>query len=257
MSMPQTVENAISAFFRPPFLVAVVLLGTAALVAGPIASRFDLRLSKDPLPLKKPLTALDASSLYPYHIVERHVMPPAVVEALGTDQYVSWTLEDPNRPADDPLRFVNLLVTYYTGGSNLVPHTPDVCYLGSGYSPKQAHENEDVPIRAPGLDVQALPLRICTFVKTAVFNRDEVSVVYTFFANGHFVNTRTGVRMAINDPTDSFAYFSKVELSFPRATRTQCLEGSRQVFESLLPVLARDHWPDLEAAEAATRTEPD
>ena len=239
-----------SEFLGPPFLVAVGLLGAAALLAGPVASRWDMRLSKEALPLKKPLGAFEPTALYPYRVVERQVLEPAVEDALDTREYLNWVLEDTSVSGDHPLRYVHLFVTYYTGGSNLVPHVPDVCYLGSGYRPKQQHENRQVTLNPPGGSA-VLPVRLCTFVKTAVFNRDELSVVYTFFANGGFFNTRTGVRLAINDPTDTYAFFSKVEVSFPRATREQSLEGAARVFERVVPVLMSDHWPDLEAAEAA------
>jgi hypothetical protein len=91
-------------------------------------------------------------------------------------------------------------------------------------------------------------------MKTAVFNRDLVSVVYTFFCNGRFVATRNGVRLLINDPRERHAFFSKVEVGFPHATREQNVQGATKLLNHLLPVLVRDHYPDFEAAEKAART---
>ena len=230
-----------------PFGIAVGLLGTAAILAGPVASWMDFQQGKVSLPLKKPFGALDVEKLLPYRAIERQALESTVVEALGTDQYINWLLEDTSAPQTDPLRYAHLFVTYDTGGVNLVPHTPDECRLGAGYQAAQPHENIDidVPIK--------VPVRLCTFLKTAVFNREEVSVVYTFHCNGKFVATRNGVRLLINDLSNRYAYFSKVEVSFPRATRAQSIEGAAKLFERLLPVLMKDHFPDFEAAESAAR----
>ena len=130
---------------------------------------------------------------------------------------------------------------------NLVPHVPDECRLGAGYQPARPHENRDILI--DGEPRREIPLRVCTFVKTAVFQKDEQTVVYLFHANGDFASTREQVRIAFNDPRDRFAYFSKVEISFPRASREQSVEGAARLLSKLLPILVSDHLPDFENAE--------
>jgi hypothetical protein len=230
-----------------PFGIAVALLGAAAILAGPVSTWMDFQQGKAALPLKKPLGALDVEGLLPYRAIERQVLDSTVVEALGTDQYINWVLEDTSVSQTDPLRYAHLFVTYDTGGVNLVPHTPDECRLGAGYQPAQPHENIDIHVP------MTIPIRLCTFLKTAVFNREEVSVAYTFHCNGKFVATRNGVRLLINDLSNRHAYFSKVEVSFPRATREQSLQGAAKMLERLLPVLVKDHFPDFESAESTAR----
>jgi len=88
-------------------------------------------------------------------------------------------------------------------------------------------------------------------VKTAVFNRDEQTVVYLFHSNGEFAGTRDAVRILFNDPRDRFGYFSKIEMSFPRANREESVIGSARLLEKLLPVLLADHFPDFEATQSA------
>lgn len=234
----------------PPFLVAVILLGAAALLVGPVARWIDFKQTKKALPLKAPLSTLALDALGPYEVRRRDILDPSVVDALGTTHYISWALEDTSVSATDPLRTIRLLVTYYSGGSTLVPHTPDVCFRGSGYDAAQPHENREITVSTLGSHDRILPVRLCTFVKTAVFNQEKTSVVYTFHSNGRFVATRTGVRLLTHNPTDTYAYFSKVEVSFPPpATREETLQGARRLFERLLPMLIRDHWPDFEDAE--------
>jgi hypothetical protein len=231
-------------------LVAVILLVAAAILAGPVARRLNLKEGKKALPLRAPLSGLDERAIAPYRVKARHLLDPAIVEALGTDRYIEWSLEDTSVPPGAPLREANLFVTYYSGGHHLVPHTPDVCYLGGGYVQAQPHEITEFEVATRG-SPSRVPVRVCTFAQTEVFDHREFSVVYTFHCNGQFVATRTGVRLLINDPRNTYLYFSKIEVNFPGATRAQAVEGAGKLFEVVLPVLVRDHWPDFEAEERA------
>jgi len=237
-----------------PFLVALFLVGGAAVLTGPVAASLDLQNAKAAVPLRKPLSEVDESAIAPYRVVQRHTLDSIVIDALGTDQYLSWTLEDTSVGGNDPLRFCHLFVTYDTGGENLVPHVPDECRLGAGYQPAQAHENTEVSVPRLLKRGGQVPVRVCSFVKTAVFNRDEVSVVYTFFCNGEFTATRSGVRLLINDPRNRHSFFSKIEVSFPAANRVQNVQGAAKLFDRLMPILIKDHFPDFAASEAAARS---
>ncbi len=227
-------------------MVAAIILGIAAVLAGPVAKNMKLRQFKKRLPLMKAFSDLDLEALKPFRVVERQDLEPAMVDSLGTKDYIHWVLEDTSVNEDDPMRVVTLFVTYYSGGVNLVPHTPDACFLGAGYEPSQAHENKSVSIESLQREV---PIRVLTFAKTAIRGRSKVSVAYNFHCNGEFVETRTAVRLRVNDPLRTYAYFSKVEVSFPRATREQTIEGAAKILDRILPLLSRDHWPDYDQAE--------
>lgn len=255
LSTAVSVPGERSRFLTPPFVLAMVMLGTASILVGPVARWMDFKPAKAAIPLRAPLGAMDVTAIHPYRVVHRHVLESTIVEALGTDQYLSWSLEDTSVPPSDPLRRALLFVTYDTGGQNLVPHTPDECRLGAGYQPARPHENLEVEVPSLRSGRTKVPIRVCTFMKTAVFNREEMSVVYTFHCNGRFVASRTGVRLLFHDPKDTYAYFSKVEVSFPGATREQTVVGAVKLFDRVLPVLVNNQWPDFEAAEQAARTE--
>jgi len=229
------------------------MLLVAAVLAGPVSRWMNIKLTKKALPLKAPLGSLEAAALAPYRVAERTQLDPVMVEALGTEEYLHWILEDTGLPPDDPARHAILFVTYYSGGRDLVPHTPDVCHLASGYQPAQPHENADLVVHAAGTVPVTIPARVCTFMQTAVHNRRQHTVVYTFRCNGRYVCTRTGVRLLINNPGNVYGYFAKVELSFPTATRAQAIAAAGKLLERVLPVLERDHWPDFDAAEAMAR----
>lgn len=251
--MATAAESVRTRFFTPPFALAVALLTTAAILAGPVGRWLNFKQEKLALPLRKAFSAMDEQALSPYRIVDRRTLEPAVVEALGTDQFVHWVLEDTSVSPTHPLRYATLFVTYHTGGRDLVPHTPDECMLGAGYHPSQPHENRRVAVPSLSEAGADLPVRVCTFGRTAIFNREEITVVYTFACNGRFAATRTGVRILINDPRNSYAYFSKVEVSFSGADRRRSVEGATKLLNCALPVLLRDHWPDFDAAERAAR----
>lgn len=250
-TLPQT-----SPYAAAPFLLTVGLLGTAIILGGPVGDWLGFTQSKQPLPLRRPLSQLRVGSLAPYEVIERVSLPAAMTEALGTEHYLKWTLRDTDVPPGQPLSHADLLITYYTGGTQLVPHTPDECYLGSGYEPAQAHRNRDLEVPTLGDREHQVPIRVCTFRRTSVFGGAKHTVVYTFFANDGFVSTRTGVRLRVQDPSDKFAYFSKVEVTFPGASRDQCIEGAGKLFSRLLPTLVNEHWPDPAADDPEPRQGP-
>ncbi|MHC5111854.1 MAG: hypothetical protein ACYTHJ_18465 [Planctomycetota bacterium] len=233
------------------FGVVVVLLG----VAG-VFSRFsELKQVKQALPLRKSLSQLPENQLGPFEVVRRDVLSAAMVESLGTDHYIQWILRDRSLPESDPLARCTLLVTYYSGGSNNVPHVPDECFLGSGYQPVQKHENVKADVPTLPAALREVPVRIGTFTTTSVHDNRQISVAYTFFCNGEFVCTRNAVRLLTQNPFNHHAFFSKVEVTYPRASRSENLAGTEKVFRYALPLLVRDHWPDFAAAEASLKAE--
>lgn len=241
-----------SRLMTPSFVVAVVVLGLAALLSGPIASWKQFKRQKVALPLQRPLSELDRFSLAPYRVLREIELSPEIVEALGTEHYGYWTLEDESVAQGDPLRHAELSVTYYSASEQLVLHTPDVCALGSGYQPAQPHETQTIDV--PNLEPVpvTIPVRVCTFIKTAIFGGKKHSVVYTFHCNGRFVASAARVRLMINDPRNTHAYFSKIEVRFRNADRATTVRGARKLFSRVLPVLLRDHWPDFEEAERSS-----
>lgn len=236
-------------FLTSHFLVGVIILAVAAFLSGPVATWSDLSRKKLPLPLKKPLEEMSDAGLAPFRVIGREELLPTVIEALDTSHYAILNLEDTGVPADDPLRFARLFVTYYSTSEHLVLHTPDVCALGAGYKPAQPHENTTISVENVGAVPLIVPVRVCTFVSTNVFGGNKNSIIYTFHCNGSFVSSATRIRLMINDPRTTYAYFSKVEVSFPRATREESVQGAGKLLARVLPVLIRDHWPDFERAE--------
>lgn len=253
-----------SKVFSGPFIVCVLILASAAVGKEMLVRWAGVAMRKEPVPLRKHLASLDKTRLGDYRVLESGQMTSAMEAAVGTTEYLDWVLEDTSLKLDantrqaDPRRKVRLLVTYYTGSQDPVPHTAEVCYLGAGYEQKQAHESRTIEVPALGTSGTKVPIRVCTFIKTAIFNREEPTVVYTFHANGHFAADRDSVRLTIANPLNKRAYFSKVEVSFfgggtriqaRNLGREQSVAAATKLFNTVLPILVQDHWPDWENVE--------
>ncbi len=184
----------------------------------------------------------------PYRFVDQMELSSAIVEKLGTDEYIDWQFEDTSiKDADSPVRHVRLTVTYYTGGRDQVPHTPDVCMVGAGY---KAQEAENLDLDLPNLGAK-VPVRVLTF-EPSMLRQRKPTVAYTFHCNGDFVCTRMDVRVRMNSLTDQHAYFAKIEVVFGgdvMAPREEAVAATQKFLDHLLPVLVRDHLPDWEAVK--------
>lgn len=246
-----------------PFLLCVTVLAVAALGRATLVQRLRWVTKKEPIPLRKPLGSLDKERLGDYRFIRANKLSAAVEDSLGTDQYIDWILVDRSVGLKtDPRRHVRLSVTYYTGGPNLAPHTPDVCLKASGYEPKQGHEDRAISVSTLGEASREVPVRVCTFLKTAIFDNDDPTVIYTFHANGGFTSSSTGVRRRTHNIGDRYAYFSKVEVSFgsPRCQprnlgREESIEAAAKLFSTVLPILVDEHWPEWDSVGHPDKSE--
>jgi hypothetical protein len=249
------------ALCQPPFVICVVVLAAASVLAGPVAQKLRIALRKEAAYLRKPLDQVDRSRFGIYEFKDAGILDPAVLPTLGTDTYIDWVFED--RSIDDPkdpFRTVHLFITYYTGGSNLVPHVAEVCYKASGYL-LESTQNEEATLDLDDGSTVKLPFRVASLRKSKLHDNQRVVVVYTFHCNGDFESTRGGVRAQISNPRDKAAYFCKVELSFGsnssgRADMTNegAIKAATKFFRTILPILVAEHFPDWKALEENWRS---
>lgn len=240
------------------FLVCLALLVTLTGVFKAITAQTGSRPGpKEPAPLRKPLKHMDTTQLVPYELLHASDLKAEIMEGLGTDQYIQWTLQDTsvtNRSAPEGL--VNLFITYYTGTPSQVVHVPEECYLGSGYS---TVSDEIIQVPIPELQ-QTIAVKILTFERSAFLSRDSRVVMYVFHVNGRFAPDGKVVTTIMNDPRDRHGYFSKVEVSFGNAQTTPSLdksiEAGKRVFQKIIPILVKEHWPDWKEVERKNVAEP-
>lgn len=236
-----------------PFVVAVGVLSLAAFGVGPWVLSGSPGQVKEPVPLRKPLGEFNKKDLGPYEFLTRATFGAAMIESLGTDEFMSWYFRDTSvTDRRSPLRYIYLHVPYYTGGRDLVPHTPDNCMHASGYRLKEG-DNVELPIESLG---RKIPVRVVTFEKSSIHENDRPTVIYTFHCNGDFTETRSGVRWRINSLSERYAYFCKIEVSFgspesiPRnPTREESMEAAAKFLSYILPRLIDEHLPDWAAVK--------
>jgi hypothetical protein len=232
-------------------LICVALLAIAGGGMSVAIKSFGIYLKKDPWPLKKSLDLLDEKGLAPYKVVSKSkIESEDVVDSLGTKDYIQWVLEDPDVPADSPVRYCSLFITYYELPDR-VPHVPEECYMGSGF---QRLASDSVTLE---LGTQKIPVRYLVFTSMGSDywqKGTKFPILYFFRANGSYVNSREDVRLVLNENIrGKHSYFSKVEWKFFNTglagrqgsypTREEAVTASQKLLGVILPILEKEHWP--------------
>jgi len=245
-------RNSVAAYLQPAFLICAVVLAASAAGMSVATKKLGLYLKKEPLPLKKPLDALEVEELTPYRVTAKEKIENAEIrEALGTEDYLQWVLEDPREPAQSAVREVLVFITYYRLPDR-VPHVPEECYTGGGY---QRLNTDAVHFEIGAPDARhTIPGRYLRFTRTTgdpTLALQQFPVVYLFRVNGEYAGSRDDARMALNKNIfRKHSYFCKVELVFNRSAvapaQKDAVAASERLLRVLLPVLEKEHWPDLE-----------
>jgi hypothetical protein len=137
---------------------------------------------------------------------------------------------------------VHLGLTYYTGLVDTVAHIPDRCYIADGYEPS----SYTVPTWNLGPDAAGknfpLPVRFIAFEDSTGNNRVAKCVAYVFHTNGHYESDPLGVRQTLEDLTERYGYYSKIELmtlgqngDAASSAMTEFLTVARPEIEACLP----------------------
>jgi hypothetical protein len=131
-----------------------------------------------------------------------HEKTPAERKAIVSE------LEMKNHSGD----VIHLGLTYYTGLVDTVAHIPDRCYIADGYEPS----SYDIPTWQLGPDSAGkmfpLAVRFISFSDSTGNNRVSKCVAYFFHTNGHYESDPLGVRQTLEDLTERYGYYSKIEL---------------------------------------------
>ena len=253
MTTPKNIRETIKAnYLQPAFLICVCLLATTAGGMSAAVKMAGIYLKKEPLPLKKSLSDLDKSNLAPYKVIEKSkIENQDILNALGTEDYIQWTLEDTSAPAESKTRFCTLFITYYPL-PDIVPHRPEECYIGGGL---QGIKFETVTLSAmQGVYEREIKTRYLVFADTKAessFGGTSFPILYTFNANGKY-GDRDDVRRALNKNLfGKFSYFSKVEWKFYNIAsgqtiypnKQEAIAASEKLVSVIFPVLEKEYWP--------------
>ena len=239
-----------STLLQPAFIICAAVLALAGAGMSVMTRALGVRLKKEPLPLKMPLSAMDEQKLAPYRVFAKLTIDnEEILQSLGTREYIQWVIEDPREPVSGPGRKLVLFITYYDVPDR-VPHVPEECYTGGGYDCLgQTQVAFDVEGVSQG---QSIPGRFLLFrPPSGEFDPQarQFPVVYLFRINREYAGNRDEARMALNRSIfRGHSYFSKIELAFNQtsaaAMKDEAVAASERLLSVLLPLLERDHWPD-------------
>jgi hypothetical protein len=253
MTTRKNITETIKAnYLQPAFLICAGLLAITAGGMSVAIKMAGIYTKKEPLLLKKSLSGLDKSNLTPYKVVEKSkIENQDILNTLGTEDYIQWTLEDTGAPTESKTRFCTLFITYYSL-PDIVPHRPEECYIGGGL---QGIKFETVTLKAiQGVYEREIKARYLVFADTKAelsFGETSFPILYTFNANGKY-GDRDDVRKALNrNLFGKFSYFSKVEWKFYNIAsgrtiypnKQEAIAASEKLVSVILPVLEKEHWP--------------
>ena len=99
-------RNIRPSFLQPAFVICVIVLAVAASLKGYTIKKLGIHFIKFPLDLKTPLEDLDETKLSPFTVAHKgRITNQDIIESLGTEEYLQWVLEDPDKPKDSPVRY--------------------------------------------------------------------------------------------------------------------------------------------------------
>ena len=157
-------------------------------------------------------------------------------------QTITTELEMNNHSGD----VIHAGLTYYTGLVDTVAHIPDRCYIADGYEP----DSYTIQTWQVGNDASGKPMslqvRFISFEDTTGNNRVSKCVAYVFHANGEYDSNPLGVRAKLEDLTQKYGYYAKIELMtlVPKTKATETdIAASTQAMSDFLTA-AR---PEIEA----------
>lgn len=245
-------------------------------------------LEKEPVPLRSPLTNVP-KRLGDWNAPGQDVsMTAEMEESLGSQQYIDrWYVQD---AGTKDAQGMSVLVVYYTGFIDAVPHVPDRCLKAGGWVPLSLPVNLDLPLDRsdwrPDTEHVNLktgePYPLRSFVhsvtgdpvtvrmpvgdfklRTTEFRagdrlEERIYAGYFFIANGQVTPSPEGVRKFAFDLTTKHAYYAKVQFIMPASEQTD-VEGfvalSTDLAEKLLPhlMLCLPDWAEVETRDQESR----
>jgi exosortase len=268
------------------FSLATGLLVTSAIGMQSVIAWQDMKLVKDPVPLRHELTLLPIDK-GDWHFVKDDVLSKEIVEALGTEQYLSRWYENWAVPEGEPGRYVRLHVAYYTGMIDTVPHVPERCFQAGGALPISV---DDVQLQidpeaarpaenSDGLIVPALlqdpldpsmagteaylpsdDIRATQFSFLAGENADPSHVLYFFAANGKYLASPNAVRMEGFNIRDKHSYYCKIEVQVVGQSDGELATRQSEAFlDVFLPEImaALPDWRQVRDGRWTSKSNPD
>ena len=261
-------KNMLKSYIQPSFLICTAVLAIAAAGKQAAVEWLGWRLTKEAIPLQKPLDMMDKSAMAPYEVFQEHkIKNKDILEQLGTEDYLQWDFIDTEEDKKSPVKHCSLFITYYTGNPDQVPHVPEECYTGAG-NEKLSDEMVKLVLKRPGQsqdtedtkeikEIKAKYLVFGSKTSGALGGGSKYPVIYFFNVNGRYAGNRNEAREILGkNLLGRYSYFSKVEWKFYGTgfnriiypNKQEALEASEKFMSVFIPLIEAEHWPDWEKA---------
>ncbi len=259
-------------------LACGLLLGSTLGMQAVVAWQGAVLLKKE-VDLRHPLTLLPLDKAG-WTFLRDDVLSPEVVDALGTEQYLSRLYEDTSIPEGQPGRIVRVHIAYYTGLVDTVPHVPDRCFVAGGMvnqgvtgvaldidAPGQYPNPDGLGVVAPAVLANPLGATADPDAGTLAVIPDPLidatrftflpgpaappsHVIYFFAANGKYLSSPNAVRLQGFDITDKHSYYCKIEVMVVGEADPDSMRKRTEAFlDVFLPEImaALPDWHDVQA----------
>lgn len=268
-------------------LLAFLVLGVVTIPV--VIAQLEIYLRKEPVPLVRPLNNVN-DSLGDWRRArddDGKALPDTqfgaeMIEGLGTSLYLDRMIESKGRR-------INLHVAFYTGMIDDVPHVPERCWDANGLSMSIPPTIHDLELDIEGASVDGSPVNRATGEPYPLVMVDDIGGEvpvhlpvgqpritvtqfdpndrtpklkqvggYFFIANGRMAPSAKDVRMLAFDPSERYAYYCKVQLTYVSSLRNgddsdavvqEFLEIAEDLLPELLPEVMKclPDWPEIEA----------
>lgn len=264
---------------RPAMIVSVLLLTLSAVGLQAAVSQLKLYLRK--LPITAPFTtrSVPTETASWKQLGTDRTESAEVIGELGTENYLTRTYTR-KVEAKGQANTLELHLAYYTGMIDTVPHVPERCIVGGGWTISGGTSIEALELnrslwvpdaesdgaagklytvrlgpnsRAPGTrvrlprDIENVKLRVTDFAKPGT--QQHLHAGYFFIANGGLTDSADGVRLLAFDLKDDYAYYLKVQVSSSSAQSSrEMADGAASLIEELLPdiMLTVPDWSEVQ-----------
>ena len=223
---------------KTAYWVAIATLAASGVGFYALVSQFNLYLSKEPVPLRKPLDSIPTRLGRWERIGADTMFTDILIEELGTRSYLDRTYAIDGKPSAG---YIHVHVAYYTGTIDAVPHIPERCWAVSGLELTRNSSGTALPIdRAKWrplaadatsryfvadlidpvtAEIESVTMPVGDLVATTIEFQSPTDPQmrqvggYFFIANGRIESTSYGVRKAAFNLNDRYAYYCKIQLT--------------------------------------------
>jgi hypothetical protein len=281
------------------FLALLVIFGIGVATIPLVIAQLEIYLRKEAVPLAAdlstvpvPLGSWSRARDSEGQPIKDGIFGVEMIESLGTDKYLDRKYE-----SDGELLIVH--VAYYTGMIDDVPHVPERCWDAAGLSQSMVATVFDLAVDYPAATTEGSPINGATGkpypriesidavgnvvpIHLPVGDADGVVRMtvtefenargdpssrqvggYFFIANGRIAPSARDVRFMAFDPSEKYAYYCKVQLSYlgrlvagepDDAVVKRFIEAAEDMLPRLIPEVMKC-LPDWPSVEERTRRE--